>query len=111
MTCNILKVKLKVAQSCLTLCDPMDCSPWNSPGQNTGVGSFFFLQGIFPNRDQTWVSCIAGRFFTVWATRLDTSREMKNGDSLAVQWLGLNAYTAGGVDSISSRGTKILHGT
>ena len=25
----------------------MDCSPWNSPGQNTGVGSFSLLQGIF----------------------------------------------------------------
>ena len=23
-------------------------SPWNSPGQNTGVGSISFLQGIFP---------------------------------------------------------------
>ena len=23
-------------------------SPWNSPGQNTGVGSCSFLQGIFP---------------------------------------------------------------
>ena len=23
-------------------------SPWNSPGQNTGVGSFSILQGIFP---------------------------------------------------------------
>ena len=22
-------------------------SPWNSPGHNTGVGSFFLLQGIF----------------------------------------------------------------
>ena len=29
-----------------TVCDPMDC-PWNSPGQNTGVGSWFLLQGIF----------------------------------------------------------------
>ena len=27
--------EVKVAQSSLTLCDPMDCSPWNSPGQNT----------------------------------------------------------------------------
>ena len=36
-----------VAQSCPTLCDPLDC-PWNSPGQNTGVGSLFLLQGIFP---------------------------------------------------------------
>ena len=24
-------------------------SPWNSPGQNTGVGSLSLLQGIFPN--------------------------------------------------------------
>ena len=39
-------VKLKVAQSCLTLCDPMDC-PWNSPGHSTGVGSLSLLQGIF----------------------------------------------------------------
>ena len=30
---------MKVAQSCPTLCDPMDYSPWNSPGQNTAVGS------------------------------------------------------------------------
>ena len=26
------------------------CSPWNSPGQNTGVGSRSLLQGIFPNQ-------------------------------------------------------------
>ena len=25
-------------------------SPWNSPGQNTGVGSFPLLQGIFPTQ-------------------------------------------------------------
>ena len=25
-------------------------SPWNSSGQNTGVGSLFFLQGIFPTQ-------------------------------------------------------------
>ena len=42
-------VKVKVAQSCLTLCDPMDQSPQNSPGQNTGVGSRSLLQGIFRN--------------------------------------------------------------
>ena len=84
-------------------------SPWNSPGQNTGVGSLFLLQGIFPTqgsnpgllccrwilyqlshqgssrilewvaypfssgsswpRARTGISCIAGRFFTSWATR------------------------------------------
>ena len=26
------------------------CSPWNSPGQNTGVGSHSLLQGIFPTQ-------------------------------------------------------------
>ena len=106
----ILKMKVKVTQSCLTLCDLMDCivewnSTWNSPGQNTGVGKLSLLQGIFPTqgsnpglphcmqilyqlshkgsprilervtipfsrgfsqlRDQTEVSCIAHRFFTV----------------------------------------------
>ena len=28
-----------------------------------------FLQGIFPTQDQTQVSHIVGRFFTIWATR------------------------------------------
>ena len=44
-------------------------TPWNSPRQNTGVSSHTLLQGIFPTRDQTQVSHIAGRFFTSWATR------------------------------------------
>ena len=40
-----LWVEVKVAQSCPTLCDPMDCSPWNSPGQNTGVGNLSLTRG------------------------------------------------------------------
>ena len=46
--------KVLVTQSCLTLCDPMDCSPpgssvhGDSPGKNTGVGCHFLLWGIFP---------------------------------------------------------------
>ena len=39
--------KVKVTQSCLTLCDPMDIQ---SPGQNTGVGSCSLCQGIFPTQ-------------------------------------------------------------
>ena len=35
---------------CPTLCDPMDCSSWNSPGQNIGVGSLSLFQGIFPTQ-------------------------------------------------------------
>ena len=38
--------EVKVAQSC-----PHGLySPWNSPGQNTGVGSLSLLQGIFPTQ-------------------------------------------------------------
>ena len=44
------------AQSCPTLCDPVDCSlpgfsvHGDSPGKNTGVGCHALLQGIFPTR-------------------------------------------------------------
>ena len=44
-------------------------SPWNSLGQNTGVGTPSLLQGIFPIQGSNPVSHIAGRFFTSWATR------------------------------------------
>ena len=42
--------KVKIAQLCLTLCNPMDYlfSPWNSLGENTGAGCCSLLQGIFP---------------------------------------------------------------
>ena len=39
-------MNMRVTQSCLTFCNL--CSSWNSPGHNTGVGSLFLLQGIFP---------------------------------------------------------------
>ena len=38
---------VKATQSCLTLRLRGLYSPWNSPGQNTGVGSLSLLQGIF----------------------------------------------------------------
>ena len=36
----------KLLQLCLTLCDPIDrlLCPWDSPGNNTGVGCQFLLQ-------------------------------------------------------------------
>ena len=56
-TYQVLTVSVSVcAQSCLTLCDPMDCSParllcpWGSPGKNTGVGCHFLLHRIFPTQ-------------------------------------------------------------
>ena len=50
------EVNVLVAQSCLTLHDPIDCSaarllcPWDSPGKNTGVGNHSLLQEIFPTQ-------------------------------------------------------------
>ena len=35
-------------------------NPWNSPGQDTGVGCYSLLQGIFPTQGQTQDSCIIG---------------------------------------------------
>ena len=64
-----------VAQSCLTLCNPMDCSP---PGSSVhGIlqarilawVAIPFSRGSSQPRDQIQVSCIAGRFFTIWGTR------------------------------------------
>ena len=52
----LIAVLCLVAQSCLTLCDPMDCSPpgssvhGDSPGKITGVGGHALLQGIFPTQ-------------------------------------------------------------
>ena len=92
-------------------------NPWNSPDQNTGVGSRSLLHRIFPTqgsnpglphgrwilyqlshhgsprilewvpypffsgsfwlRNQTGVSCIAGGFFTSWATREERKCQVK----------------------------------
>ena len=41
---------MKVTQLCLTLRPHGLYSPWNSPGQNTGMGSRCLLQGIFPTQ-------------------------------------------------------------
>ena len=60
-----------IAQSCLNLCDPMDYSlpisyvQEGSLGKSTEVGCQALLQVILP----TQVSWIAGKFFTIWATR------------------------------------------
>ena len=64
-----VKVKVKVAQSSPTLQPHGLYSPWNSPYQNTGWIAIPFSRGSSQPRNQTRVSCIAGRFITKWATR------------------------------------------
>ena len=70
------KVKVLVIQLCPTLWDPMDCSPPASSVHGIlkatileWVAISFSSRGYSWPRDWTWVSCIAGRFFTIWATR------------------------------------------
>ena len=43
-------VKVKVTQSCLTLCDPIDCTVYGIL-QNTEVDCHALLQGIFPTQE------------------------------------------------------------
>ena len=53
---DIHGVRVLLAQSCPTHCNPMDCSQPGSPvhrifpGKNIGMGCHFLLQGIFPTQ-------------------------------------------------------------
>ena len=67
---------MKVAQSCPTRCNRrLHYSPPGSPvhgilqARTLERGAIPFPRGSSQPRDQTQVSPIAGRFFTVWATR------------------------------------------
>ena len=86
------------SQSCPALCDPMDYSP---------SGSYFYgiLQArivewvAMPSsrvssqlRDRNRVSCIAGGFFTVWATR-EALRRLKGSANIPLEfYLIFNLY-------------------
>ena len=68
-------MKWNEVQSCLTLWDPMDCS---LPGFSVrGIFqarvlewvAISFSRGSSQARDPTQVFCVAGRRFTLWATR------------------------------------------
>ena len=72
MVLEYFKFKVKVAQLCWTL---WNCSP---PGSSVhGIlqarilewVAIPFSRGSLKSRDWTWLFCIAGRFFIVWATR------------------------------------------
>ena len=66
---------VSVTQSCPILCNPMDCSPLGASVHGISQTRMLewidmsFSRGSSRPRDRTWVSCISGRFFTVWATR------------------------------------------
>ena len=58
-------MKVKVTQSCLTLCDPMDYTVHGIlQAIILGWVAFPFSKGSSQPRVKTQVSCIAGGFFT-----------------------------------------------
>ena len=72
---------VSVIQSCLTLCDPMDCG---SPGSSVhGISQarilewvvILFSRGSFQTKDRTPVSCIGRRILHYWVTREAHRRE------------------------------------
>ena len=73
------KVKVRVAQSCLTPCNPMD---YTAHGifqvRILGWVAFPFFRESSHSRNQTRISCIAGRFFTNWAHPLISPRLREN---------------------------------
>ena len=94
--CMFVCVCVLVAQSCQTLCDPMDCS---LPGSSVhGIlqarilkwVAISYSRGSSRPRDWTQVFHIAGRFFTVWATR--EARYIVNG-KWGIYTVSLNGKT------------------
>ena len=70
-----IHLKVLVTQSCLTVCDPGDCSPPGSSVHGIFQAKILewvaipFSMGSSQPRDQTVLSYTASRFFTIWATR------------------------------------------
>ena len=78
-SCTIVwKCESIVVQSWLTLWNPIDCSPTSSSVHGILQARVLewvaipFSRGYSWPRDRTQVSCIAGGFFMVWATRETT---------------------------------------
>ena len=75
LICWVSEWVSEVAQSCPTLCDPVECSPPGSSVHGTLQARILewvaisFSRGSSQPRDRTQVSRIAGRCFNLWATR------------------------------------------
>ena len=72
---SLWKLEAVVTQSCLILCDSIDCSPPDSSvheilqSRTLEWVAISFSRGSFWPRNRTRLSCVAGRFFTDWTTR------------------------------------------
>ena len=96
LTSRISQLPVIITQSCLTLCDPMHCSP---PGFSVyGIIqarildwiAIPFSRGSSWPRDQTRISCascMTGRFFTFWVT--GEVQEVAEWSLIELAWLQL----------------------
>ena len=106
----------EVAQSCLTVCNTMDCSlpgfsihRMDFPGKITRVGCHFFFQGILPTQGSNpglphcrqMLYCLSHQGISFESCFFYTFfNNLSLGTSLAVQWLRLHASNSGGRRSI-----------
>ena len=97
-------VKVLVSQSCLALCDLVDCTPPGSSVHTILQARILEWVAISYSRGSSWprnwtqVSCFVGSLFTIWSTR-----EAQN-----MKWLGktkifltLIAFILGSEDSLN----------
>ena len=110
---KLLLLLLLATQFCLTLCDPMDCSP---PGSSV-VGFFrqeYWSMLPFPSpedlpwpRDQTHVSCSGRQILYNWATReaLSWSWQQSNWD---INWEQSMLYLMGDKSKYPNHSLKII---
>ena len=109
-------MKVLVAQSCQTFCNPLDCSPpwdfcpWDFPGRNIGVGCHFLLQGILLTQrcNPGLLHCrqIFFFFYTICATRetqrieYHTAKRVDNLQQHPMVWLNnWNIVFSGGLQA------------
>ena len=110
-------VHAQLLQSCLTLCDPMDCCPPGSfdhgilQARMMELGCQCPLQGIFPTQGLN--PCLSFLYWQVdhWTIRKPHWRAQQtfkswNWDFPGVQWLRLHTPSAGGLGLIPGQGTR-----
>ena len=91
-----------IAQLCLTLCYPIDCSlprssvHGDSPGQNNGVGCRFILQGIFPTHRSNPHLLRCRQILYHWAT----------GEAQCLPWLTLKNTLLPGFCDLAKNGCE-----
>ena len=100
-----------ITQSCLTLCNPMNYSPAGFSFHETLQARILewvaisFSRGSSQPRHWTLGSCIADRFFTIWATR---KAPFSSVQSLSCVQLFMTSWVAGRQASLSINNSQSL---